>query len=517
MLSNVAITGQLSKVIDPVGNEVSYTYDQLNRLQEVAKDGQLLRSYEYDGFGNRTKMIDGQVETSYSFNALNQLISTADSTGNEQRYTYDKRGNLTELHKNSVLENQYQFGALNRLEQVKNHITGEGAEYRYDGFGNRVGQSVGQLNNALDINPTKHIDDIVDMTKEYNNLLMRHEGDISTSYIWDNNLLYADSGNEVQSYMLDEMGSPVRFGNEAYGYDEFGNMRQAASSTQPFGFTGYQHDPIAGTWFAQAREYDSNTGRFTAQDTHWHPENMIWGDRQAGVSPSIAPDPLAIGQSSNLYGYTMNDPVNRVDLTGNLIFTLAAITVAVVKTAVLLERERANYNEDQSLVLPQPGEDVSRWGISNYRGQIVIRSPWLNNIGNFSFSYIIGLTTNVRYDEAGKMLLSHEHGHNLQLQELGYGRWWLGIARPSMYNANRGFQPYMRQPWEIHADILAGVRRFDDIDPRNSVHTTNSLLLGLAYFHFISTAPILELEDNLMAFRRHDFSAIKEGWMFCVD
>ena len=42
-------------------------------------------------------------------------------------------------------------------------------------------------------------------------------------------------------------------------------------------------------------------------------------------------------------------------------------------------------------------------------------------------------------------------------------------------------------------------------------HTTNALLLALAYFHYISTAPIQELENNLMAFRRHDFSAIKEG------
>ena len=35
---------------------------------------------------------------------------------------------------------------------------------------------------------------------------------------------------------------------------------------QPFGYTGYQHDTVAGAYFAQAREYERESGRFLSQD-----------------------------------------------------------------------------------------------------------------------------------------------------------------------------------------------------------------------------------------------------------
>ncbi|MEY8524586.1 hypothetical protein AALA90_16380 [Lachnospiraceae bacterium 38-10] len=57
----------------------AYGYDALGRLNSVAKDGQDVRSYEYDAFGNRSLLREGSQETSYVYNALNQLISRADA------------------------------------------------------------------------------------------------------------------------------------------------------------------------------------------------------------------------------------------------------------------------------------------------------------------------------------------------------------------------------------------------------------------------------------------------------
>ena len=71
----------------------------------------------------------------------------------EQSYIYDKRGNLVERHRNSTLVSQYQFGALNRLEQAVNLETGLSSTYRYNGLGYRVGQSTGVENPNL--NPMK--------------------------------------------------------------------------------------------------------------------------------------------------------------------------------------------------------------------------------------------------------------------------------------------------------------------------------------------------------------------------
>jgi len=38
---------------------------------------------------------------------------------------------------------------------------------------------------ASDLNPAKHIDDVLDLTYGYNNLLQRTEGNAVTLYIWD--------------------------------------------------------------------------------------------------------------------------------------------------------------------------------------------------------------------------------------------------------------------------------------------------------------------------------------------
>ena len=74
-------------------------------------------------------------------------------------------------------------------------------------------------------------------------------------------------------YLQDDLGSPIRLLNgsgeltESYGYDEFGqDLYGNQGIVQPFGYTGYQHDQISHTYFAQAREYKSEVGRFTGQD-----------------------------------------------------------------------------------------------------------------------------------------------------------------------------------------------------------------------------------------------------------
>ena len=100
-----------------------------------------------------------------------------------------------------------------------------------------------------------------------------------------------------------------------YGYDEFGNdlydlhdlnndledtgipnpySRQGED--QPFGYTGYRHDEIGGTYFAQAREYQPQNGRFTAED-------VLKGN---GAYP----------ETLNNYGYCWGNPVGLVDLDG---------------------------------------------------------------------------------------------------------------------------------------------------------------------------------------------------------
>lgn len=182
----------------------TYAYDPLNRLKEVMKDGNLLRNYEYDSFGNRTSMVENGVETHYTYNRLNQLISSTDG----KSYSYDQRGNLTLIMKDGNVINSYEFNPMNRLEKGINHETHLFSIYQYNGLSRRVGCQIGDL----DLNPTKQIDDVLDLTRDYHNLLQRNEDGVTTSYTYDFGLLSVD-GNP---YLLDELGSPMRFEEERF-------------------------------------------------------------------------------------------------------------------------------------------------------------------------------------------------------------------------------------------------------------------------------------------------------------
>ena len=101
-------------------------------------------------------------------------------------------------------------------------------------------------------------------------------------------------------YLQDDLGSPIRLLNgsgeltDSYGYDEFGqDLYGNQGIVQPFGYTGYQADGIAGTYSAQMREYKPELGRFAAVD-------VVKGS-------VIAPYTL------NGYGYCWNNPQKYVD------------------------------------------------------------------------------------------------------------------------------------------------------------------------------------------------------------
>ena len=287
--------------------QYAYVYDALGRLTEARKDGRLLRRYGYDAFGNRTELAEGGKRTEYAYNALNQLVAKRDSQG-ETLYEYDRRGNLTELMENGALKNRYAYGALNRLERAEG-VGGIAAEYQYNGLGHRTGKEVKD-----GLNPESRIRYVIDLTREYHNLLQKEEGKNCQTYLWDGNVAgmsehspeteMASSGKLCRKYYLqDELGSPLRLsgadGNlgEACGYDEFGrDLYGNLGEAQAFGYTGYQYDNVSGTYFAQAREYVRETGRFASQD----------------LIPGFAETSITL----NRYSYCFNAPLTLVDLNG---------------------------------------------------------------------------------------------------------------------------------------------------------------------------------------------------------
>ncbi|WP_218915034.1 RHS repeat-associated core domain-containing protein [Desulfurivibrio alkaliphilus] len=101
--------------------------------------------------------------------------------------------------------------------------------------------------------------------------------------------------------IADHLGSPRLVVNTATGeiaqridYDEFGNVLQDTNpGFQPFGFAGGLHDRDTNLTRFGARDYDPQTGRWTAKDPI-----------------------LFAGGDTNLYGYVLNDPINWIDPEG---------------------------------------------------------------------------------------------------------------------------------------------------------------------------------------------------------
>jgi RHS repeat-associated protein len=114
---------------------------------------------------------------------------------------------------------------------------------------------------------------ILDFTRNCHNLLQKEEAGNIQTYIWDSEAVFLEENGKSYSYLSDMQGSAMRLLNHgeedmiSYRYDEFGTDPLGnQGQLQPFCYTEYQIDIVAGTYYAQARKYDAWSGRFTGED-----------------------------------------------------------------------------------------------------------------------------------------------------------------------------------------------------------------------------------------------------------
>lgn len=118
---------------------------------------------------------------------------------------------------------------------------------------------------------------------------------------------YMVKGGSTYRIVTDHLGSPRLVIDSVTGavmqqidYDEFGVIANDTNpGFQPFGFAGDLYDSDTKLTRFGARDYDAETGRWTAKDPI-----------------------LFAGGDTNLYGYVLNDPVNFVDPVGLMAFYL---------------------------------------------------------------------------------------------------------------------------------------------------------------------------------------------------
>ncbi|HTD08540.1 MAG TPA: RHS repeat-associated core domain-containing protein [Solirubrobacteraceae bacterium] len=91
--------GNLISVTDAEKRITTYKYNADKRLTEVTySDGKTPDvTYEYNGDGDRTKMIDGTGTTTYEYDQLDRLTATKDGHGDTVGYEYDLANEQTKI------------------------------------------------------------------------------------------------------------------------------------------------------------------------------------------------------------------------------------------------------------------------------------------------------------------------------------------------------------------------------------------------------------------------------------
>jgi RHS repeat-associated protein len=293
-----------SYALDKVGNRTSktataaerYLYDTIYKLLAVTSSK--MESFGYDAVGNRLRG-PGAKDTAYLHNAGNQIIQ-----GRRLAYGYDNNGNQTSRtvpaasDKNWTQTWDYE-NRLVKVEKVK------GAEKRtvsfsYDPMGRRIGKQIIIVKAGVTkTNSWGYVYDNDDIVQEvYTDQSGAVTKTIFTHGAGVDEHLAMERGGQFYYYHADGLGSVVGITDASksvvqnYEYDSFGMVKPQTRFANSYTYTGREWDKETGLYYYRARYYDPMEGRF------------------------ISKDPIGFDGGANLFAYTANNPVDRVDPEG---------------------------------------------------------------------------------------------------------------------------------------------------------------------------------------------------------
>ena len=285
-----------TSIIYPNGISVGYGYDAASRTTSVTHQGPtgLLEAltYSFDVAGNRISLL----RNTGSATSLPQVIQAAYDAANQQvqfnstsiNLTYDANGNLTAQNDASGTTT-YTWDGRNRLVAIAG--PGLTASFSYDVFNRRISTTTnGQT--------AKYVYDGDDVVQRLGGSAV-NEGYIGSLSLDEPYIRRTASGDEY--YIADERGTVLALTDQggtvttSYTYEPFGKTTRTGISSNPFQYTGREHD---GTdlYYYRARYYSPILHRFLSED----PLEFDSGDL-------------------NLYAYAFNDPINLTDPSGEIV------------------------------------------------------------------------------------------------------------------------------------------------------------------------------------------------------
>jgi RHS repeat-associated protein len=316
-------TGSRMRVDEAGGTARVYGYDALYRLTSETVSGSgasdYARSYSYDSVGNRltqTTTGAGAGSVAYTYDSRDRLLTEAGVT-----HTWDNNGNLTGRSGDS-----YGWDFEDRLVRVTK-ADGTIVDYVYDTDGNKVRTTVTPTGGGQAVVTNFLVDTLGGLSEVVAET--DAAGTVGAYYVRaDGQLLAVRNGpSDVQYYLSDGLGS-VRHLADSNGslthslsYTAFGEVSsQSGQHRQPYRFAGEAFETTTSLSYGRARWMSPSVGRFLSED------------------PFISNG--AMKPWFLRYAYASNDPVNRVDPSGLIDFSLnGQLSAQTVQSIIMTATE----------------------------------------------------------------------------------------------------------------------------------------------------------------------------------
>lgn len=290
--------------IEGVSAQWAFDYDKAGRLTEVRKDNALSERFGYDLHGNRTSYNNQGVMVTATYDERDRIL-----THGPRQYVHDANGRRLSVTENGQ-QTLYRYDARNTLLGVT-LPDGRVISYELDPNGSRLGKRVdGVLTRRWLARGQAQIEAELDGTGQVVSRFVYGSLPHSPDYMLRDGKTYRFVHDYLGSVRLviDVASGQVA---QRMDYDAFGQvMLDTTPGFQPFGFVGGMYDPDTKLVRFGLRDYDAYTGRW------------------------LEPEPLGLrGGTTNFYLYAFNDPVNMVDVDGELPLLVVVLLGAALSAA----------------------------------------------------------------------------------------------------------------------------------------------------------------------------------------
>jgi len=374
-------TTLLKTVNNPGIGLLGYEYDAVGNITQISKDGTVQESYTYDDLNQLSGVTRNGVTTGYTYKNGNiqsvtqngETVKTygyTDSTWgdlltsfNGQTITYDKIGNPLQ-YRDSM---SFTWAKGRQLQSVtKDDLN---ASYTYDENGLRLSKTV----NGVTTKIFRTNGQMVGMnSSDGKDMTFLLDGDGKVYGVHYDHYSFDQKKTETYYFAFNAQGDVIGiyefYGKviATYDYDEWGNCTvnvlcednngHAVDSpdhiayANPFRYRGYFYDAETGFYYLDSRYYDPSTGRFINADD----------ESLSLVSPESA------NYDKNCFAYCDNNPVNRADSSGEIWHIVVGAVVGGIISAGIsaLTQYATNGKVDLAQTLIAAGSGALSGGLA---------------------------------------------------------------------------------------------------------------------------------------------------------